>query len=142
MSVTEEPVVLAGVPYTMIDHVWPRIEHYIVKTLLYSDNKYDLDSIKKCLLERDMQLWIALQGVNILSYTITRIVHYPKQQRLQIAFMGGEHLNKWKHFVEDLMQWARDQGCVAIEASGRPGWERVWAPWGGKKTHTMIKIDL
>jgi hypothetical protein len=142
MSEKELPVILSGVPYTMIETVWSKIEHFLEDSIQHSDNKYTASSLKQALVARDMQLWIALQGVNILSYAITYIVDYPTQRRLCIILMGGEHLDKWKHLIEDMSQWAKQQQCVAIEAFARPGWERVWAKWGIKKVHTVFKLDL
>ena len=138
----ETPVALIGVQSADIEEVWPSIVHYVRKTLEYCDGKYTLASIKQALLDKEMQLWIASQGVNILSYAITQIVVYPTHKRVCVPFVGGIEMVKWIHFLNELREWGRYHGCKAIEGYGRPGWEKALADYGYRKVQTVYKTDI
>jgi len=138
----KQPVTLSGVQSADIEKVWPSILPYVRDTLEYSDNKYSLQSIKTALLEKEMQLWLATQGVNILSYAITQIITYPTHKRLCVAFVGGIEMFQWIHFVNELKEWGKYHGCSAVEGYGRPGWEKALEKFGFKKIQTIYKTDI
>lgn len=138
----EEEVKLAGINATHVDTVWHEILPYLIKTLEYCDNKYSIKNIYDCLKNREMQLWIAHGGGGILSFGITQIINYPTQKRLGIPFIGGKELMRWAHFVNPIKQWAKENGCTAIECFGRPGWEPFARKYGFEKIHTVYKIEL
>lgn len=142
MSSSDE-VRLCGVHYSVIHEVWEEVYPMLIKTLEYADNKYDIETIYKNLVEREMQLWLVFQSDNILiAYMITQIVQYPTHKRLSNLFVGGSRIFKWLKFLEDIKNWAKSQGCTAIEGYGRPGWERILEKYGYKKIHTVYKLEI
>lgn len=121
-----------------IDDVWDEVEPFIVKSLKYTDGKYLPEDIKKCLKDREMQLWVDGDPIHLAA--ITQIINYPQQTRLSIMFAGGKGIvHQWERYILPLAEWGRGKGCEKIEIYGRAGWEKV-LPF--KKIHTVLAYEI
>ena len=90
-----------------------------------------------------MQLWIAVdrsEPERIEAVCVTEIVSYPRERRCGLVFCAGDESGRWLHHLDAIADWARGQGCAALELQGRPGWERRLPEW--KKTHVLLRKRL
>jgi len=87
-----------------------------------------------------MQLWVSIQGKEVLACMITQIAPYPNKQVLRIIALGGVEMDKWIHFLPDIEHWAMNIGCTALEAWGRKGWLRILQDW--KCSYHILTKDL
>lgn len=74
-----------------------------------------------------MQLWRVPEAC-----AVTTVQTFPRAKVCMILLCGGENMKAWIHHVDDICDWARKQGCDAVEIPGRRGWKRVlnWdIPW-------------
>lgn len=133
---------LYGVLSDHIDEVWNDVKPFLIKTLERSDDKYDLDYVYKALRNKNMQLWVAFENGNLISFGISQIKNYPTQKRVVFPFVGGIHMAKWIGFFEVIKQWAKSNGCITGEIYGRRGWERALKRFGFKPIHTILKVNL
>lgn len=136
MSSSDE--VFTGVPVRDVPLAWPIIEAKIEEACAYSDGKYDAESIRKALLEQDMQCW-AWGGQAV---AITQIVVYPRKTVCYVVAAAGSGMKDWLDFEDRISAWARKVGCHALEAVGRNGWARVLGKRGWEQVHVTMRKTL
>jgi hypothetical protein len=116
---------------TAIHHFFDRFTdggHVTVETLI--------DDVKN----RDRQCWI-IRDKEIRAMALTRIAagEYPI---CEITHVSGKGLREWHSAYLEIEKWARAQGCKRIKALARPGYERIGARYGLRKTHVLLEVDL
>jgi hypothetical protein len=92
--------------------------------------EYLPEDILKAVKARRMQMWVAEDGEIIKAVGVTTITVFPRLKVCEFILLGGSGLLQWRHEKEQIMAWARRQGCQEIRGGGRKGWLRVsgW-PW-------------
>lgn len=115
------------VPNEYVEGCWEQIEGYLEGAAKYTYGRYTVDDIKDCITDYDYNLWIAYEDNKIYGAVVTQFIHYPRCKMLSMQFCGGVELKRWKAPMLDILQrWARDNGCVAVEYTGRTGWVKIF----------------
>jgi hypothetical protein len=113
------------------------IEHckgWIEDALEYSGGTHDFEDIVEGIKAGRMQLWPSERGC-----IVTEILTYPKKKIINI-FLGGGEIDQLAQMHDDVIQFAKGQGCTAATISGRKGWERAFKQYGWTPLHvTLIK---
>jgi hypothetical protein len=126
-----------------IELVWPNIEQYMSGAAQYTYNRFNTNDIKKDLINKPQQLWIAYDEEEVYGAVVTEIIVYPKMTTLMMHFTGGKKLPRWKQPMLKLLQrFAKDQGCNVIESYGRPGWEKVFKNDGYKEVFKFYELPV
>jgi len=126
-----------------IELVWPNIEQYMSGAAQYTYNRFSTDDIKKDLITKPQQLWIAYDEGEVYGAVVTEIIVYPRMTTLMMHFTGGKKLPRWKQPMLTLLQrFAKDQGCNVIESYGRPGWEKVFKNDGYKEVFKFYELPV
>ena len=89
-----------------------------------------------------MQLWVAFDNDGLCAMEVTQIINFPRKKVLMLVFTAGRRAENWLHLIDELKIFAKQHGCTSIEGYGRPGWEKLSAPLGFKKIHTIFKLPL
>lgn len=89
------------------------------------------------------QCWTAWEGTECLAAVVTSIkVHSSGLKTLSAMIASGDHREKWQYIaVDTLTDFMRAEGCARFEIHARPGWERVLAPKGFKRTHIVLELE-
>jgi hypothetical protein len=134
--------VLMGISPDMLPVFWPLVAPLLAQALEHADGRYALEDVRDALLARDMQLWIAVdpRSLAIEAACVTEIVAYPREKRCGVVFCAGRRTERWLRHLDEIEDWARGQGCHALELQGRPGWERLLRDW--EKTHVLLRKRL
>jgi len=66
---------------------------------------------------------------------VTEIVVYPRKRMLNV-FLGGGELDQILDMHQDVIQWAKAQGCTALTMTGRAGWKKPLAKHGWNQLHS------
>ncbi len=130
---------LQGVIFSDIPYIWKYAAPHIERSLEYADGKYDLASVKELLDSRSAQLWLEMDEL-IESAAVTQIHVYPLKKVCTVMFAGGQNLEKFKTNIRRIEEWAKAQGCDAVDVIGRKGWEKVLN--GYKQIHTTLSKSL
>ena len=131
---------LYGIPAHLVDEVWDEVRPWIAAACKRSRGKFDENDIRIGLLERDDQLWI-WRSPTAYAVGITRILPYPKQKVCTIRIVTGRNRKEWeKECIAQMEQWAKAQGCAAMELQARPGWESALPDYD--KTHVYLEKQL
>ena len=80
----------------------------------------------------DMQLWLVVENLGfrgdetIKAAVLTDIKPYSSGLRVcTIWLVVGEAARSWIALRHEIEDWAREQGCRAVEIVGRVGWKRL-----------------
>lgn len=131
-------MMVSGVLASHIDAVWGQAKPLIERSIPYAAGKWSMDYIYHSLKDKDMQLWLVLDG-DIVAAAVTQIQNYPTKRVCTVMFAGGDGQD-WGSCLLEVEQWARTVGCNSIEIWGRKGWERVLPEYSF--LHTVIGKEL
>ncbi len=87
-----------------------------------------------------MQLWTVRTGDHLIGLAITELRNYPQQRRCRYLLLAGHDFEGWQHLQQDIENWARANGCAAMEMCGRRGWERKLRGW--RATHVEMSREI
>jgi len=107
-----------------------RCRAWIEAALEYSGGTHNFDDVAEGLASGKMQLWPAPKGC-----IVTEIVVYPRKKVLNV-FLGGGELEQIMDMHQDVITWAKSQGCEALAMTGRFGWKKPLAAHGWKAVHS------
>jgi len=102
-----------------MDNELQRCKPWIEAALEYSGGTHEWEDIVEGLQKGVLQLWPTPRGC-----IVTEIVVYP----------GGE-LDQILDMHDDVIEWAKAQGCSALTMSGRFGWKKPLKAHGWKAQH-------
>jgi|TARA_R100001015_G_C4627994_1_gene187888 hypothetical protein len=140
---------LIKVDTDLVPFIWPYVSELLKKPLARTFGEVELDHVYYYVSEGYQDLWIIKDDENkILVACNAQIIIYPTQKVYQIILVGGEgfKVKEWsKKFLQDdspLVQYAKEQDCVRIEAIVRDGFIKVLCKYGFKKTATLVNKIL
>lgn len=84
-------------------------------------------------------LWVAIDGA-VKMALVTELIDTDQGRECFLRMIGGTDRAGWLPFLENVIEWARAQGCVALEGTMRPGWERVLPEF--KKTFVVLRREI
>lgn len=119
--------VASYVPTEYIHEVWPKVRDFIAAATKYTNGRYEPEDVLDLLFFHDHQLWIAIDGDDIIGCIVTNVVQYPRKKVLSCPFVTGEDFKRWKYPMLRLLgKWASDNECEVLESSARMGWARTF----------------
>lgn len=127
------------------DHIrifWPIIEPWLEQALTYGPRLFDTQDVKHKVADKDMICWLALIENEIVGFSITSIVQYPKARVCDIHWTGGaKHRGReWLvGMLEVIKSWGKQSGCNLVGGGGREGWLEVF---GFKKHGVLFVMEI
>lgn len=128
------------VPADMLSAAWPYVLPHIEKMAEATRGKLTTDDMRARIAGEECQLWVALEGKELLATLVTEIVVYPQRKVARIVGCVGEHRAKWIHLLGQIQDWARANGCAAMEIVARKGWAKALPDF--QLTHVLLEADL
>lgn len=119
--------ILRQYPADHIDAMWKLVAPFIQKAL-NQGSSHTLEDIYLGLYMDEMQLWTwADQNdeTEIEAAMVTTIQEKDGVKWCLFLTMGGDSLKQWIHHIEDLEDWARQNGCDEMRIYGRIGWSKI-----------------
>jgi hypothetical protein len=113
---------MGGIPSTKVADVWLAVEP-LLKRVVLPNTGHTLQSVMTALLLAKMQLWVigSFKGV-----VVTEIQDRPAERVLFTLFIAGSDMREWLDDWCDLQdEYARHNGCAAVEFNGRKGWNKI-----------------
>lgn len=123
----------SGILANDIDSIWQDVAPLIDLAMEYSDGKMSTSDVYEAIKSREYQLWIVPGGV-----WVTRIVSYPQSRRLEMIAGAGQWRD-WLTHGQQVIDWAKYNGCDAVELIGRPGWGRKT---GFEEIHRTFRVRI
>ena len=126
-----------------VDSVWLMIKDYAQGAADYTYGRFTANDIRTGLKTKNQHLWIAHEDEKALGFVVTQISDYPQMRALIMHFTGGEDLPKWKEqMLEELQNYAYNNGCDIIESMGRKGWGRVFKEDGFEERFMFYELPV
>lgn len=91
------------------------------------------DDVERDVLNGSALLWLAWNEPKIEGAAVTQLSTTEKSKVCTIVACGGEGFRRWVHLIEQLEDYARNEGCDCTRILGRPGWQRVLKDYAAKK---------
>ena len=131
---------LVAVPPDGVDGLWVIAEPLLALGASWS-RKVSLEDVRERLGAGFGQLWLVFDPATsvVLCAFVSELVDYPSGYRAgRVVLLGGGSLERWRHFLPRIEQWAKQEGCRALEIVGRRGWKRVFPDYEHGET-TIVK---
>jgi hypothetical protein len=101
---------------------WPVIHEWIVSALNHGGVFLVPEQVWSGLLLGQMVLWIALdESDQVHACAVTQIIQYPKIKCANYIVVGGREMDSWFHLITGIEEYAKANGCEAMESISRPG---------------------
>lgn len=126
-------VVATGIRSNHVGIVWPDLWPLLKPAYEKSREKTDLLA---GLVSRELQAWAIYEKNRPVAGIVTRLwrVGTSGELHCRIWLVGGSRMSEWaSDFIPKLSDWARAEGCSEINGSGRRGWARIVARFGGER---------
>ncbi len=137
----QKPEVYIGqVPQDKVPLVWPQVEPLLAR-VVKPHTGFDLSSVLMQLQMGRLQLWVIN---DFQACAVTQIQERPIQRVLWCQFIAGDFMDDWLDMWEYVQaEFARMNGCGAVEFSGRPGWRKFNAKYKKyKPVLTTYRMEL
>lgn len=118
------------------DLIWPLLKPAAKR----AQGGWSEQSIRDAIASGDAQLWASWDG-KIGAVAMTQIIISGDKKLCSIPLLGGKSRANWLHYEPQVCEWAKAQGCVALEGYARPGWLRV-LHGGWRHCWTVIRKDI
>ncbi len=121
--------------------IWNEVGPMINRAVERGDGNYFLEDVFSLLLENRAQLWVAVEeDETIHAAMVTQISVFPRKRILTVLYLAGKHRKFWIHFMDSIELWAKNQGCVGVEAYARVGLLKWLPEW--RRAYTVIRKDI
>lgn len=124
---------------------WPVLTPYFEKAMVHGQGESTLADYMSKILTHRAQCWVLLneQG-QIVGAAVTEFIQYMQHKTLHILAYGGGDFEEQSKVFPTVIEYAKANGCKAIEQWGRDGWAKVLPKYvpGFKKAYTVMVMDL
>ena len=143
------PLMLRQVPIPYLKDIGPHVIGMLESVVERSNGRWTLDDMAARFYAGEWQMWIVYDG-EYRAVLATEVFTEPSEQKAaRVVFVTGLGAAGWTKLVEQIEEWARNQGCVRMEMIARKGWakhldeyarNRGVAPY--KMTHVLLEKAL
>lgn len=122
--------------------MWPLVADHLAAAVVRT-RKIELEEIKERCQSGEFQLWViwVSRTKEALGAVVCDIQGYWNGRReARIICMGGVEMPRWRDRIDVIKDWARAEGCDALEIVGRRGWEKIYPDF--ELIETVISLEL
>lgn len=134
----------ALVPPQRLADVWGHVSPLVTLACARSSGKFLASDVARSVAAGEFQLWVGLDDdpgpPKVIL--ITRLLPYPRLIACELLACVGDDREAWEPLMDDIEAWAKAAGATLMQPIARPGWERVLAKRGYRKTHVMLEKVL
>ena len=115
------------IPPQDLPNVWHDVKPLINKALEHASGEIMSSDILELLLEQRQILLVGVDDKKLEMATVGEIVNYPKKRIFRVitlATKSGHDYEKWNEYIPLVEDFAKQHGCVALEAWTRKGLAR------------------
>ena len=138
-------LIISGVPQTLVDVIYPQVEHKIHRVIDRAENDLSQETIKRRLKNAETMMIVICDDDEIIAVNILEVMEFETGHRaLYIPITAGERMSEWlDDFLKMAMDIAKDLKCVELRGiSCRPGWIRALKDHGWYNINTVIGCEV
>lgn len=123
---------------------WPTLSRYLRQVIEHGQGESTLTDYLTKVLVNMAQCWAVVEGGTIVGVGLTEFLQYTQHKTLHIIAFSGSNFEEQSKVFPTVEQFARDNGCKAIEQWGRQGWAKVLPQYvpGFKQAYVVMRKDL
>lgn len=122
--------------------IWPKVGQFIANALEYSGGEYSADQLKVMLTKGSQSLLVADDEGHIKGAAAVSIICYPNDTVAFVTAIGGKLITSQDTFNQ-LVEWAKSQGCTKIQGAARESIERLWRQkFGFSERYRIVEKTL
>ncbi len=127
------------IPTLQCRGVWKRVKTHLESAIAASKGRWQPEYVLAALVLNEQSLWSIIdQDGKCFGAATTQCIDYPERRILAIHYLGGENFDDWYTILLDaLTNYAREQGCDAIECNARFGFWK-WFKYDGFERISMF----
>lgn len=113
----------------LLKNYWRVIEPMIASATPVAIGRYLPIDVLEMVDKGTVQGWLVVETTKltftILAVIVTQIVNYPRRKGLLIFLCAGKEMHRWFDLARnELLRFAKGNGCDHWELEGRKGWSR------------------
>ena len=113
---------LIGIQAEALPEWYATIEDAFRLMAVKSNGRWEVSDIVRFVANRDMQLWVSMEGDAVEAVLLTEIINYPRKKALRFSACVGRDWQKWSGFHTPIMEWGRENGCDLFEVYAPRKW--------------------
>jgi hypothetical protein len=138
---------ISRVPSEFVDEIWERVEPFLKRGVDASRGRFDMPSLYKDIKAGNQQLWVIFKDDdNLVCSLTTQFMYYPLRVNMSVPFIGSDDTSfsnsDWVDMMLVLMDFAKINGCSAVESVGRRAWARIFKDIGFEETFTTVEGEI
>ena len=132
---------LVPTPAPLVPSRWAEVEPYVARALVKGASLSSVEAFKASCEDRTRQLWVIREDGATTGCIITEVYDTAKGLTCALPVAAGmdRHIDPGIACIE---AWARAEGCVRMEFSGRPGWQRRMKAAGWTPLTVTLEKEL
>ena len=131
------------IPTNKVADYWAGVEPFIAKAAKRYKSQYDLEDVKRSVVDGDAALWLVTHEGEPMAALVTSEIIYPKRKVFLIELVGGKNASMWYYdTVKRLAEIAKATGYDALESTARAGWVKMARNCGFKEVATVYEMEL
>lgn len=129
------------VPTNQVQRFWYLAEPLLQKALDKGNNEFTADQLKLLVTQGQQQLLLVMKEDKCYVAVTVQFINYPNDRVAYITYIGGKNT---KAGFEQFKQWAKEQGCTAIQGSTKyESIARLWNRlYGYEKKYQLMELKL
>lgn len=105
-----------------------------------SDGDWKIDDVYHELMNDGLQLFVWQPKNKVIAACVTKIYSNRNHKICAMPLIGGIAMNDWLQVEDQLVKFAKEQGCDQLEGYCRDGWLRVLKNW--RKVWTTMRRNI
>ena len=116
---------------------WERASPALENMAESTRGRQSLHTLADKIIDGNVQLWAADDE----AFALTAVNDWPTGlSTFEFIGLVGEGRERWLGVLDEMCEWAKEQGCEMVETSARPGWKRVLTDWAC--THVFLEKKI
>jgi hypothetical protein len=134
-------------PFFVGVDAWPtfaeRVQPHLQKMADGSGGRYLREDIQAAITSGVIQLWLALDGAEIVCAMTTQVMDYPRLRALRCIGVVGHRPRRWMHLMHHVERAAKKHfGCDRMEAMHQPRHGLLLQTPGWQTFHVLSEKHL
>lgn len=134
---------LVGLEASKVQKLWPSLRSYFESFASRSNGRYSAETLRRSVIEKDMQCWVAQDEGQIYACGLTEVQTTDTGQKWgHMGFLAGRERKRWVALADELLRIARSNGMDGLTVHCRLGWAKFMKQKGFEETHRIFEVKF
>lgn len=120
---------------------WPLVEGYVAQVLPKLQGEMVLSDFIDGFIREQFHLFIGWLDGEVTGCMVTEVIEYPQFRVIRVVAAAGSGFEKFmRKFMSYVMNWAKTNGALYVEAWTLPEMTRYHRRFGSQKVYDIIRF--